>query len=76
MFSGLMRSGPLLLVALLLLGAEPARAEIVGPALVLADGSLKLGGRHARLYGIHTPSTGRTCRTRVRPAAITASSGA
>lgn len=61
-------AGPLLLIIALALGAAPARAEIAGPALVQADGSLKVAGRHIRLFGIHIPATGRTCQTRIRPA--------
>ena len=49
-------------------GPGAAWAEIAGPALVQADGSLKVAGRHIRLHGIHIPASGRTCRTRVRPA--------
>jgi endonuclease YncB( thermonuclease family) len=58
------------LLALAILGAAfpaPAHAEIEGLAFVRADGSLKIGTRIVRLYGIYLPPGGRTCDTTVRP---------
>ena len=44
-----------------------AAAQAGERALVQSDGTLKLGHRTIRLYGIHIPPTGRTCRTYLRP---------
>ena len=46
----------------------PASAAIVSYADVRADASLRVGSRVVRLYGIHVPRLGRTCRTTIRPA--------
>lgn len=48
--------------------AAAAPGDIVGPALVRSDGTLRIGQRWIRLYGVHIPDTGRQCRTRVLPA--------
>jgi endonuclease YncB( thermonuclease family) len=42
-------------------------ADIVGPAFVQEDGSLRVGNRTIWLYGIYLPPTGRTCETILRP---------
>ena len=42
-------------------------ADITSYAFVKEDGTLKLRGRKIRLYGIHIPTTKRTCRTFTRP---------
>jgi endonuclease YncB( thermonuclease family) len=45
-----------------------ASTELNSYAMVRGDATLKVGGRHVvRLFGIHIPSTGRTCRTNLRP---------
>jgi endonuclease YncB( thermonuclease family) len=46
---------------------DAARAQAGAPALVQPDGTLKLGTRSYRLYGIHIPPTDRFCRTFLRP---------
>ncbi|MDH3593809.1 MAG: hypothetical protein OEU09_23925 [Rhodospirillales bacterium] len=55
-----------LLVALLAFQA-PAQAEIRRLAFVQDDGTLKVGGRTVRLFGIYIPPTNRVCRTSIRP---------
>lgn len=49
------------------LAAWPAPAAIVSYADVRADASLRVGSRIVRLYGIHVPRLGRTCRSDIRP---------
>ncbi len=44
-----------------------AAAEISGHAFVQDDGSLKVDGRHIRLYGIYIPPTSTSCRSFERP---------
>lgn len=56
----------LCLVALGLAG-PPARAEVPRLAFVQADGTLKVGGKIVRLYGIYIPPSERTCRTFLQP---------
>lgn len=56
------------LVLLILAGAPPAAADLFSYAFVRPDASLKIRGKIVRLYGIHIPPTGRTCRTFLRPA--------
>ncbi len=46
---------------------RPADADAGRLALVQADGSLRIGNRTVRLYGIHIPVTDRSCTTRLRP---------
>ena len=45
----------------------PALAQAGELAFVQADGTLKLGNRRIRLYGIHIPRTDHFCRTFLRP---------
>lgn len=47
--------------------AAPLAAEISSYAIVQHDGTLRVDGRTIRLYGIHIPPTGDTCRTNERP---------
>ncbi len=60
--------------ALFILSATLGSAPFSGagaagiPAFVQADGTLKVGNRIIRLYGIHIPPTNRFCRTFLRPA--------
>ena len=44
-----------------------AIAEISGNAFIERDGTLRVDGRTIRLYGIHIPPTGESCRTNERP---------
>ena len=44
-----------------------AAAEITGYAFVQDDGSMKVDGRHVRLFGIYIPPTSQSCRTFERP---------
>lgn len=65
-----MRSVTIVVAALLIcLSAtvSPAAAEAGRLAFVQHDGSLKIGGRTIRLYGIYIPPTERICRTFLRP---------
>ncbi len=48
-------------------GPRPALAEVGTPAWVRPDGALKVGALTVRLYGIHIPTTRRTCRVFLRP---------
>jgi endonuclease YncB( thermonuclease family) len=53
-----------------LVSANPAVAvngAVSSYAFVNDDGSLRISGRTYRLYGIHIPATGRTCRSDERP---------
>lgn len=64
---------PLALLMLALAGAAAAtaradRADIVGPATVLADGSLRIHGDIVRLYGVYIPIDGQTCQFIFNPA--------
>ncbi len=45
----------------------PAHAEVKGLAFVQTDGTLKIGTKILRLYGIYLPPSGRTCNTTLRP---------
>src|SRR5262249_45322380 len=47
--------------------AAAQAADLVGAALVQGDGSLLIGTRIVRLYGIYIPPTSRTCVTILRP---------
>ncbi len=61
---------PRLLLALLVALVafqDPALAEIRRLAFVQDDGTLEIGGRTVRLYGIYIPPTNRVCRTAIRP---------
>jgi endonuclease YncB( thermonuclease family) len=44
-----------------------ASADIVGPAVVLEDGSLRIHNRIVRLYGIYIPANGKNCALFLRP---------
>lgn len=57
------------LAALLALAAAvpPALGAWESYAIVQQDGSLKVGGKTFRLYGIYIPDTGRMCRFTIRP---------
>lgn len=48
--------------------ANGAGPDIVGPAIVRADGSLRIHGSTVRLYGIAIPLSGQKCITFLRPA--------
>jgi endonuclease YncB( thermonuclease family) len=51
-----------------LLAVESSQAlEFTSYAQVNADGSLRVGSREVRLYGIYIPPTGQTCRTYFSP---------
>lgn len=58
------------MLAALLIGMSavipPAHADIRSYAIVLEDGSLKIGGWRIHLYGIHIPSDGQFCGTTTR----------
>ncbi len=60
--------GGCLLAASLWAGPVFGAASLVSYAKVRADASLKVGSRVVRLYGIHVPPMGRTCRSNLRPA--------
>jgi endonuclease YncB( thermonuclease family) len=56
------------LVLIVVTGLAVAHAsEISGRASVQEDGSLRVDGRPVRLYGIHVPPSGETCRSFERP---------
>ena len=59
--------GGCLLAALLWLVPTAGSASLTSFAKVRPDASLLVGSRVVRLYGIHVPSMGRTCRTNLRP---------
>ena len=67
------RSMPWFFAALFAIFAGLGSAPNVGAAaagelaFVQADGTLKVGNRIIRLYGIHIPPTNRFCRTFLRP---------
>ena len=44
-----------------------ADADVGQRAKVQDDGTLKINGKTVRLFGIHIPTFGRTCRTNIRP---------
>lgn len=48
-------------------GAISEAAPVGRPALVQKDGTLKIGGRIIRLYGIYLPPTARICRSFLQP---------
>jgi endonuclease YncB( thermonuclease family) len=62
---------PALFLWVAVLLAAPAAVAapwvIEGPARVLEDGTLDIGGERVRLYGIWLPRLGRTCSTLLRP---------
>jgi endonuclease YncB( thermonuclease family) len=45
----------------IVLGGSPAIAEIVGRATVIDGGTIEIGGRRIRLYGIEAPANDRLC---------------
>lgn len=47
--------------------ALPVNGAVSSYAFVNDDGSLRVSGRTYRLYGIHIPPTGRSCREDERP---------
>lgn len=57
----------ILVVALLTPAASvpvwAATNDIVGAAVVLADGTLRIGRHRIRLHGVYIPATGKQCRT-------------
>ena len=55
------------LLVLALAETNAAAAEISGYAFVQEDGSMKVDGRHVRLFGIYIPPTSQSCRTFERP---------
>jgi endonuclease YncB( thermonuclease family) len=57
----------LCLLVLALAGANAEAEEISGYAFVQDDGSMKVDGRHVRLFGIYIPPTSQSCRTFERP---------
>ncbi|MCH8001283.1 MAG: nuclease-like protein [Proteobacteria bacterium] len=57
----------IVLIAAMASAPDAALAQAGELAFVQADGTLKLGNRTIRLYGIHIPPTGRFCRTYLRP---------
>ena len=57
-----------LLAALALCPAPAGAGEFTSYAIVREDGSMIIGGRVVRLYGIYIPDTGETCRTYISPA--------
>ncbi len=56
-----------LVIATSLAPASPARAAPARLAFVQDDGTLKVGGRIVRLFGIHIPPTNRVCRSFTNP---------
>jgi endonuclease YncB( thermonuclease family) len=48
--------------------AQSGGRFVDGLAIVLDDGTLRVGGTRVRLFGIYLPSFERTCRTVIRPA--------
>lgn len=63
-----MRIAPIALVLLAAAAiASPAPGEVRRLAFVQADGTLLVGQRTIRLYGIHIPPTNRICRTFRQP---------
>ena len=59
-----------LILVLLVLGlawADAWSASIDGYAFVNEDGTLRMRGKTIRLYGIHIPETGVTCKSAFRP---------
>ncbi|MCZ6721824.1 MAG: thermonuclease family protein [Proteobacteria bacterium] len=63
-----MRSTSLLfLAAALSLWALPAKAELIGPAKVIAGDRLEVAGITLRLNGIDAPEPGQICRVKDRP---------
>jgi endonuclease YncB( thermonuclease family) len=68
----LLRSLPLAAMLALLgfVASTPAGAaadDIIGPAVVYVDGSLRVGRNWIRLYGVWIPATGQQCRTFLSP---------
>ncbi len=59
---------PIIIFAILLLvPPEAATREIASYAFVQDDGTLRIKGRVIRLFGIHIPTTGQTCRFSQNP---------
>lgn len=56
---------PLVLAAVL--ASPPAAAEVGERAWVADDGTLRIGGRPVRLYGVFIPQSAYSCDTRRRP---------
>lgn len=52
---------------LLMVFSAAASADISSYAFVQHDGSLRVDGYTIRLYGVHIPPSGDTCRTNERP---------
>jgi endonuclease YncB( thermonuclease family) len=57
----------LVLMVFFIVAPNAYPAEIRSFAIVKEDGTLRLRGRTIRLYGIHIPTTERTCQTFTRP---------
>lgn len=53
----------------LLCSGTAVAVDFSGSAFVRDDGTLRVRNRTVRLYGIHIPETGRTCRSYQRPPA-------
>jgi len=68
-----MRKLLLAFLVALVAGQAPALAEIRRLAFVQDDGTLEIGRRAVRLYGIYIPPTNRICRTAIRPVRCTSS---
>lgn len=47
--------------------ARAATNEVIGSAVVLSDGTLRVSRYRIRLYGIFIPATGQQCRTFLSP---------
>jgi len=54
-------------IALLAVAVAPAEAKFRSYALVQPDATLKVAGRHVRLWGIWIPREGQHCNTRIVP---------
>ena len=61
------RTGVAALLVLLALASGPAAADVGERAKVQDDGTLLVNGKTVHLFGIHIPTTQRTCRTNLRP---------
>lgn len=56
-----------LLVPASRIDARAATNDIIGAAIVRADGTLRVGRHLVRLYGVYIPATGKQCRTFLSP---------
>jgi endonuclease YncB( thermonuclease family) len=56
-----------LLASLIWAPMLPAASKLISYANVRTDATLLVGSRVVRLYGIHVPASGRTCRANLRP---------